>query len=111
MEWCTRQLLCSSFLDNSIISIAYNHHTDIYPLYLSNTDDVEYGGAFTDLKETVIATRKAKPKFPPACICKDIIIHPVQIAQALEEGASGVLLIMAVVGGDLETLLDSCTCV
>ena len=32
-----------------------------------------------------------------------------QIAQALENGAAGVLLIMAVVGGDLEVLLNSCT--
>jgi indole-3-glycerol phosphate synthase len=32
-----------------------------------------------------------------------------QIAQALEQGASGVLLTVAVVGGDLEILLDACT--
>jgi indole-3-glycerol phosphate synthase len=33
----------------------------------------------------------------------------IQIAQALEEGANGVLLIVAVVGSDLEILLDACT--
>ncbi len=33
----------------------------------------------------------------------------IQIAQAIEKGASGVLLITAVVGNDLETLLNSCT--
>jgi indole-3-glycerol phosphate synthase len=34
---------------------------------------------------------------------------PLQIAQALQHGASGVLLIVAVVGADLEVLLDACT--
>lgn len=32
-----------------------------------------------------------------------------QIAQALENGAAGVVLIAAVVGADLEVLLDACT--
>ena len=32
VEWCTRQLRCSSIILCNIISIAYNHHTDIYPL-------------------------------------------------------------------------------
>ena len=77
--------------------------------FLINTDEFEYGGAEDDLKECAAATKMAKPRFPPATIVKDIIIHPVQIAKALEQGASGVLLIVAVVGGDLEVLLDACT--
>ena len=32
MEWCIRQLWCSSVLIYNISRIAYNHHTDIYPL-------------------------------------------------------------------------------
>jgi indole-3-glycerol phosphate synthase len=48
--------------------------------FLVNTDEMEYGGRFTDLKETVKATRAASPKKPPACIHKDIIIHPVQVS-------------------------------
>jgi hypothetical protein len=32
-----------------------------------------------------------------------------QIAQALQDGAAGVLLIAAAVGGDLEALLNACT--
>ena len=77
--------------------------------FLINTDEFEYGGAESDLKECVASTKLARPERPPANIVKDIIIHPVQIARALDQGASGVLLIVAVVGGDLEVLLDACT--
>jgi indole-3-glycerol phosphate synthase len=37
------------------------------------------------------------------------LVYCLQIAQALDQGATGILLIVAVVGGDLETLLDACT--
>jgi indole-3-glycerol phosphate synthase len=67
--------------------------------FMINTDEHEYGGKFSELKECVKSTRLAKPKGSPALINKDIIIHPVQIAQALDQGANGVLLIVAVVGG------------
>jgi indole-3-glycerol phosphate synthase len=79
--------------------------------FLINTDDVEYGGRPDDLKSCSDTLRLRTPadEHPPACIHKDIIIHPVQIAQALERGAAGVLLIVAVVGADLEVLLDACT--
>jgi indole-3-glycerol phosphate synthase len=77
--------------------------------FLINTNELEYGGRPGELKECSKAIRKCKPSLTPAIIHKDLIIHPVQIAQALEDGASGVLLIVAVVGGDLETLLDACT--
>eukprot|EP01041_Mallomonas_annulata_P013103 gene13103-27666_t len=77
--------------------------------FLINTDEMEYGGQLSDLKETSKKLRSILPNNSPPCIAKDIIIHPVQIAQALENGAAGVLLIVAIVGGDLETLLDACT--
>ena len=32
MEWCIRQLWCSSIILYNITSIAYNHYTNIYPL-------------------------------------------------------------------------------
>jgi indole-3-glycerol phosphate synthase len=70
--------------------------------FLVNTDEAEYGGAWTDLTECSNTMKTLKPSSPPACIVKDIIIHPVQIAQALSRGAAGVLLIVAVVGADLE---------
>ena len=34
VEWCIRQLLCSSIISYKITRIAYNHHTDIVPIYL-----------------------------------------------------------------------------
>ena len=77
--------------------------------FLVNTEEMEYGGNFNELKEVSRSTKLVKPNTAPAIIQKDIIIHPVQIALAVEEGASGVLLTVGVVGGDLETLLDSCT--
>jgi indole-3-glycerol phosphate synthase len=77
--------------------------------FLVNTDETEYGGRPAELRECSKTLRRLRPTNPPAVIHKDIIIHPIQIAQALEEGAGGVLLIVAVVGGDLEVLLDACT--
>lgn len=77
--------------------------------FFINTDEIEYGGKFSDLKDCVTATKNVKSTSPPPCIYKDVIIHPVQIAQALQQGAAGVLLMVGVVGGDLETLLDACT--
>lgn len=77
--------------------------------FLINTEEMEYGGKPEELRACVKALQYLRPTKPPACVLKDIIIHPVQIAQALENGASGVLLIVAVVGSDLEVLLDACT--
>jgi indole-3-glycerol phosphate synthase len=47
--------------------------------FLINTDQQEYGGNFSELKECVKSTKLIKPKNPPAIIHKDIIIHPVQV--------------------------------
>lgn len=77
--------------------------------FLINMEEFEYGGKPEELRECISATKATKPRKPPACIAKDLIIHPVQVAKALEEGAAGVLLITAVVGKDLEPLLDACT--
>jgi hypothetical protein len=44
-----------------------------------NTDEFEYGGKFSDLKDCVSAASAVKPKNPPAIIHKDIIIHPIQV--------------------------------
>ena len=49
--------------------------------FLINTDEMEYGGKMTDLKESAQAVRRAYKLGgdPPACIQKDIILHPVQV--------------------------------
>jgi len=45
-----------------------------------NTDEFEYGGSESDLKECAKAVKLIKPSKPPAIIHKDIIIHPVQVS-------------------------------
>ncbi|KAJ1625478.1 hypothetical protein T492DRAFT_1039501 [Pavlovales sp. CCMP2436] len=45
----------------------------------------------------------------PPLLAKNFVVHPIQIAQMVEAGASAVLLICALVGPDLELLLNTCT--
>lgn len=40
---------------------------------------------------------KARSKTPPPIVMKDIVVHPIQMAQALEMGASATVLIACVV--------------
>jgi hypothetical protein len=47
--------------------------------FLINTDEQEYGGRFSDLKESSSALKALHPKLPPACIVKDIFLHPIQV--------------------------------
>jgi len=65
--------------------------------FLVNTDDIEYGGCYTDLKDTIQSVKSTKMSMYsggssgrasssssssiviPACIQKDIIIHPIQV--------------------------------
>ena len=42
-EWCIRQLWCSSIISLNIISIAYNHYTDFYPLFLKTLTHTNRG--------------------------------------------------------------------
>jgi indole-3-glycerol phosphate synthase len=42
-------------------------------------------------------------------VAKDFVVHPIQIAQMVEAGASCVLLICGLVGPELELLLNTCT--
>lgn len=46
----------------------------------ANTDDMEYGGKWSDLKDASKTVRALQPQHPPAVICKDIIIHPIQVS-------------------------------
>lgn len=52
--------------------------------FLINTEEMEYGGQLSDLKECADAVKRAcKGNVrPPACINKDIIIHPIQVDYA-----------------------------
>jgi indole-3-glycerol phosphate synthase len=51
--------------------------------FLINTDEMEYGGRLEDLKASANAVKEATAgsgRAPPACIQKDLIIHPVQVS-------------------------------
>lgn len=50
--------------------------------FMINTDDMEYGGSLDDLKTCTKAMKAFRPEKPPACIHKDIIIHPIQVMQS-----------------------------
>ncbi|CAN0249720.1 unnamed protein product [Laminaria digitata] len=61
-----------------------------------NTDGPAWGGRLSDLDD-VVAHFKKLGKTPPPVIMKDIIVHPMQMAQALEKGAAATVLIACVV--------------
>jgi len=49
--------------------------------FFINTDEMEYGGTFEELKECTTAVKRTYKGSgcPPACIRKDLIIHPIQV--------------------------------
>lgn len=65
------------------------------------TDYHFFNGSLQDLKEVA-----AKIQLP--ILRKDFIIHPAQIIQTAQAGASAVLLIVAVVGKELKSLISLC---
>ncbi|MDD2764071.1 MAG: indole-3-glycerol phosphate synthase TrpC [Opitutaceae bacterium] len=64
------------------------------------TDQAYFGGTLDDLRGVTAAFRSAAP-FPgmeppslPPCLRKDFMVHPVQVLEAREAGASAILLIV-----------------
>ena len=51
--------------------------------FMINLDEYEYGGRFRDLKECSNRMKELRPDNPPACIAKDIFIHPIQVRVSL----------------------------
>ncbi|KAF8822214.1 indole-3-glycerol phosphate synthase domain-containing protein [Cardiosporidium cionae] len=74
-----------------------------------NTDKENWGGDISDLEQSCNEVRKLRRMQRPAIVMKDIIIHPIQIALAIEKKADGVILNSFVLGAELEFLLESCT--
>lgn len=67
------------------------------------TDGKYFGGRLDDLRE-VTAHFAAQPPAKP-CIRKDFMVHPIQVLQAREAGASAILLIVrALADADIATL-------
>ena len=83
-----------------------------------STDEMGWGGKLDDLDDVLATTKAArKGELTPsgeqqrdvAVVMKDLIIHPIQIAEAVERGADGVLLLANVVGQQLEELMNAAT--
>jgi len=62
------------------------------------TDSKYFGGSLDDLR-AVIAQFHAKPPTLP-CLRKDFMVHPLQIAEAREAGASAILIIVRALNDD-----------
>lgn len=70
------------------------------------TDEKYFGGTLEDLR-AVTAQLKEKPPALP-CIRKDFMVHPIQIAEAREAGASAILIIVrALKDEEIEILFSS----
>lgn len=72
-----------------------------------NTDYSAYGGDMTELKSAVRAVRKASDT--AAVVMKDIVVDEFQLGLAKEAGADGIVLMSSVLGGALDSFLDSAT--
>jgi indole-3-glycerol phosphate synthase len=56
------------------------------------TDDKFFGGNLDDLSSITCLFRENRPAIP--CIRKDFMVHPIQVLQAREAGASAILIIV-----------------
>lgn len=84
---------------------------------ISVLTDLEYfGGTINDLRAVAAAFRSASPSpaaagaNPLPCLRKDFMVHPVQVLEAREAGASAILLIVrALSDEELKALLAAAT--
>ncbi|CAM9560897.1 unnamed protein product [Scytosiphon promiscuus] len=83
-------------------------HTAGAKVLMVNTDGPAWGGSMSDL-DAVVAHFKKQGKNPPPIVAKDVIVHPLQMAQALEKGAAGTVLIACVLGPALCDFMDTAT--
>lgn len=70
------------------------------------TDTEFFGGSLADLIE-VTADFAQNPPAPPPCLRKDFMVHPIQIVQAREAGASAILIIVRALNDDEITSLHT----
>lgn len=67
------------------------------------TDKKFFGGQLSDLREVTAYFAATPPRVP--CIRKDFMVHPIQVRQARESGASAILIIVrALTDADITTL-------
>jgi indole-3-glycerol phosphate synthase len=84
------------------------------------TDEKYFGGSLSDLRSVTSYFRDGPPitanppgvslSNPPPCLRKDFFIHPIQVFQAREAGASAILIIVrALTDEEIKTLHDAAT--
>jgi indole-3-glycerol phosphate synthase len=67
------------------------------------TDTKFFGGTLDDLRGVTELFREKPPAIP--CLRKDFMVHPIQVVQAREAGASAILIIVrALTDNDIKTL-------
>lgn len=67
------------------------------------TDEKYFGGTLEDLRGVTAHFRAAPPALP--CLRKDFFVHPIQVLQAREAGASAILIIVrALADEEIKTL-------
>jgi len=72
------------------------------------TDTKFFGGTLDDLRGVAQLFREKPPAIP--CLRKDFMVHPIQVLQAREAGASAILIIVrALTDDDIATLYSSAT--
>jgi len=62
------------------------------------TDGKYFGGSLEDLRGVAARMRATPPCLP--CLRKDFMVHPVQVLEARESGASAILIIVRALGDD-----------
>ena len=62
------------------------------------TDQQFFGGTLDDLRDVTTRFRTAPPSLP--CLRKDFMVHPVQVLEAREAGASAILIIVRALADD-----------
>jgi indole-3-glycerol phosphate synthase len=67
------------------------------------TDEKFFGGTLDDLRSVTAQFREKPPALP--CLRKDFMVHPLQIAEAREAGASAILIIVRALTDDEIKLL------
>ncbi len=72
------------------------------------TDEKYFGGTLSDLTQVSADFSRHPPAVP--CLRKDFMVHPIQVRQAREAGASAILIIVrALTDGEIEALHHAAT--
>ncbi|KJP87931.1 hypothetical protein AK88_02365 [Plasmodium fragile] len=79
-----------------------------FDVLIVNIDNLSTQGNLNDLYDVVKSSRKFPRNVRPAVVVDDVIIHPIQIALAVENKADGVILNLPYLKNDLEDMLNYC---